>query len=82
MNDSMSDVLGGRVDALYLALGGLVAELEDAGVIDGGAYVEKLKRSAEMRSAANPESPGVQASAGTLMEIAVRIEEARRSRSR
>lgn len=82
MSDSVSDVLGGRVDALYLALGGLVAELEDAGVIDGVAYVEKLKRSAEARATANPGRPDIQASAGTLMEIARRIEEARRNRGR
>lgn len=71
--------LAGRIDAVYLAFGALVAELEDGGVMDGPHLAAELRRSAAARQT---DTPSKAASARTLAQIAERLDEARRNRHR
>lgn len=79
MTETQFDELAGRVDAVYMAFGALVAQLEDAAVIDGPRLVQGLRRSAARRQTDNP---GTAASVRTLQDIADRLEDARSQRHR
>lgn len=79
MSDTQLDELAGRIDAVYMAFGALVAELEDAAVIDGPRLVQGLRQSALQRHVDNPAKA---ASVRTLQDIADRLEDARNHRHR
>ncbi|QDF95172.1 hypothetical protein CJ010_00700 [Azoarcus sp. DD4] len=79
MDNTQFDELAGRIDAVYMAFGALVAELEDAAVIDGPRLVQGLRRSAAQR---HTDNPGTAASVRTLQDIADRLEDARNQRHR
>ena len=77
MGGNDSQELAGRIDAVFMAFGALVAELEDGGVIDGPHLAEGLRRSAAGRQT---DTPSKAASARTLLQIAERLDEARGNR--
>lgn len=79
MSDADFKALAGRIDGMYLALGALVATLEDAQIIDGTALAAGIRRSAVARSEDKSNNP---ATWQTLMEIADRIDDARANRCR
>jgi hypothetical protein len=69
--------LAGRIEGLAIAVGFLVAELEDNGVIDGPRYCVSMQRMAGKLSF---DRPHLVATQRTLRELASSIDQARNQR--
>jgi hypothetical protein len=78
MQDPLMDELIGRIDGLSRTLLFLIADAEDAGMIDGAVFTDRLRLFADEL---HHESYGLMASKRTMESMADRLDEARARRA-